>query len=190
MARHYNKWENPRHLDAGELVLRRVALTTRDSTHGKLVQTGKDLTRLLTASGEVLTTKGHLMGKSDLTLGTLSTKGSTTCAHSLLLLAYLRLNLFSYELILWIEAFSPLVMHWVEKSERPISSTLLQCLRGSEWSTQVAKVNMEGGQQTRNICTTHQLKISPPKVALTSQIESHLWVDAWPKLPMGGQSLY
>ena len=90
MARHYNKREKPRHLDVGELVLRRVALATRDSTHGKLVQTGKDLTRSSTASGEVLTTKGHLMEKSYLTLGTLSTKGSTTCAHSLLLLAYLK----------------------------------------------------------------------------------------------------
>ena len=90
MARHYNKREKPRHLDVGELVLRRVVLAIRDSTHGKLVQTGKDLTRLWTTSGEVLTTKGHLTGKSYLTLGTLSTKGSTTYAHSLLLLAYLK----------------------------------------------------------------------------------------------------
>ena len=98
MARHYNKRAKLRHLDVGELVLRRVVLAIRDSTHGKLVQTGKDLIRLLTASGEVLTTKGHLTGKNYLTLGTPSTKGRTTCAHSLLLLAYLRLNLFSYEL--------------------------------------------------------------------------------------------
>ena len=90
MARHYNKREKPRHLDVGELVLRKVALAIRDSIHGKLVQTGKNLTRSSTASGEVLTTKGHLMEKSYLTLGTLSTKGSTTYAHSLLLLAYLK----------------------------------------------------------------------------------------------------
>ena len=90
MAKHYNKRAKPRHLDVGELVLRRAVLATRDLTQGKLLQTGKDLTRLSTASGEVLTTKGHLMGKSYLTLGTLSTKGSTTCAHSLLLLAYLK----------------------------------------------------------------------------------------------------
>ena len=79
MARHYNKRAKPRHLDVGELVLRKVALAIRDSIHGKLVQTGKDLTRSWTTSGEVLTTKGHLMEKSYLTLGTLSTKGSTTC---------------------------------------------------------------------------------------------------------------
>ena len=98
MARHYNKRAKPRHLDVSELLLRRVTLATRDSAHGKLVQTGKDLIKSSTALGEVLTTKGHLTGKSYLTLGTLSTKGSTTCAHNLLLLAYLRLNLFSYEL--------------------------------------------------------------------------------------------
>ena len=90
MARQYNKRAKPRQLDVGELVLRRVMLATKDSAHGKLVQTGKDLTRSWTASGEVLTTKGHLMGKSYLTLGTLSTKGSTTCSHSLLLLTYLK----------------------------------------------------------------------------------------------------
>ena len=74
-----------------------------------------------------------------------------------------------------------------------------------------------GGQQTRNICTTHRLKISPLKVnttfqgeppllkvALTSQIEHRLsrWMDGhYTKLPTsrcmakvsygwtGGQSL-
>ena len=35
MARHYNKRAKPRHLDIGELVLRKVMPATRDSTHGK-----------------------------------------------------------------------------------------------------------------------------------------------------------
>lgn len=37
MARHYNKRAKPRHLDIGELVLRRGMLATRDLVHGKLV---------------------------------------------------------------------------------------------------------------------------------------------------------
>ena len=43
IVRHYNKRAKPRHLDIGELVLRRVTLATRDSAHGKLVQTGRTL---------------------------------------------------------------------------------------------------------------------------------------------------
>ena len=60
MARHYNKQAKPRHLDIGELVLRRVMPTTRELAHGKPTKTRKDLTRLSTTSGEVLTTQGTL----------------------------------------------------------------------------------------------------------------------------------
>lgn len=99
MARHYNKWAKPRHLGIGELVLRRVTLATRDSAHGKLVRTGKDLTRSSTASREVLTTKGHLIGKSFLTLGMPSTRGRPLVVRFLQLCLYLLcLHFLSYEL--------------------------------------------------------------------------------------------
>ena len=100
MARHYNKRAKPKRLNIGELVLRRVTLATKDLAQGKLAQIGKDLTRSLTASGEILTTKGHLTGKSYLTLGTLSIGGSTTSGSLPITMFTLTLNAFAFHILL------------------------------------------------------------------------------------------
>ena len=100
MARHYNKQAKPKHLNIGELVLRRVTLATKDSAQGKLAQIGKDLTRLLIASGEILTIKGNLTGKSYLTLGTLSIGGSTTSGSLPITMFTFTLNAFPFHILL------------------------------------------------------------------------------------------
>ena len=100
MARHYNRQVKARHFNIDELVLRRVTLATKDSAQGKLAQIGKDLTRLLIASGEILTIKGNLTGKSYLTLGTLSIGGSTTSGSLPITMFTFTLNAFPFHILL------------------------------------------------------------------------------------------
>ena len=72
MARQYDAMVKPRRFNIGDLVLKRVSLATRNSSHGKLGPNWEGPYRLSTSKGKGRTTWKPLMDKSWNTLGMLS----------------------------------------------------------------------------------------------------------------------
>ena len=70
MAKHYNTKVRPRHFQVGDLVLRKVTMTTRDPSQGKLGPNWESPTRLSIAIERGPTTWKPSTDKGSITSGT------------------------------------------------------------------------------------------------------------------------